>query len=407
MGYAEEKAKLGKNANLIVKSVIAFIVLIVFLWINPFSYNDPTERTVVTGQGGDQKVIFKPGIFWAGFFANEVAYPNQIGIQYKGDSEDLTLTDNTIDIGKTTVAFLGGASATVTGIAQFGLPNDEKTMLDIHNTHKSIQGLVNRRLAPYTQECLSASAQLLTPETHYNGGKAQMAQDYLDQLRGGSYLLEIEKVGIYDSIEKVVKAEYVVRKQRNKDGTPKRKFSSIKEYGITVGDAQITKTIYEDRINQMLGKQIDANTAASVAKQQLMTAQQQALTAKAQGEKKLVETEYAKRVEQTNQVVAAETRVKLAEQTKLEEKTLAEAATYKSQKIKTEADADAYKAARMVSAGLSPQDKAEYEMKTKIGVAEALSKLALPTTYIVGGQNGNTNSLIDALLSTKLIDDKK
>lgn len=390
--------------TLLFKLAVTVFVLIIAIWLNPFSYNDPTERTVVTGQSGDQKVVFKPGIFWAGFFANEASYPNQIGIQYKSDAEDLNLTDNTVDIGKTTVAFLGGASATVTGIAQFGLPNDEKTMLDIHNTHKTIQGLVNRRLAPYTQECLSASAQLLTPETHYNGGKAQMAQDYLDQLRGGSYLLEIEKVGTYDSIEKVVKAEYVVRKQRNKDGTPKRKFSSIKEYGITVGDAQITKTIYEDRINQMLGKQIDANTAASVAKQQLMTAQQQALTAKAQGEKKLVETEYAKRVEQTNQVVAAETKVKLAEQTMLEEKTLAQAATFESQKIKTQADAESYKASRMVSAGLSPWDKADFEMKTKIGVATQLSKISLPTTYIVGGSNGNTNNLLDALLSSKLIE---
>lgn len=392
------------NKNLITKLSIGVIGLVLCLWLNPFSYNDPTERTVVTAQSGDQKVVFKPGIFYAGFFAKEEAYPNQIGIQYKEATENLNLVDNTVDIGQTTVAFLGGASATVTGIAQFGLPNDEKTMLDIHNTHKSIQGLVNRRLAPYTQECLSASAQLLSPETHYNGGKAQMAQDYLDQLREGSYLLEIEKIGTYDSIEKVVKAEYVVRKQKGKDGAPKRKFSSIKEYHITVGDAQITKTTYEPRIITMLGKQIDANTAASVAKQQLMTAQQQALTARAQGEKKLVEVEYAQKVNQTNQVVAAQTKVQLQEQYKLEQKAASEAAEYAAKVVKTEADAEAYKNRQLVSAGLSPWDKADFEMKTKIGVATAISKLTLPATFIQGGNSGNTNGLIDALLSTKLIE---
>lgn len=393
------------NKNLIIKGGIAILALLIFLWVNPWSYNDPTERTVVTSQSGDQKVVFQPGIYYSGLFSIEAIYPNQIGIQYKGDVEDLTLIDNTVDIGRTTVGFLGGASATVTGIAQFGLPNDEKTMLEIHNTHKSIQGLVNRRLAPYTQECLSASAQLLSPETHYNGGKAQMAQYYLDQLKSGSYLLEIKKVSVYDSIEKVVKSEYIIEKQLDKNGTPKRKFSSIKEYGITVGDAQITKTIYEDRINVMLGKQIDANTAASVAKQQLMTAQQQAQTAKAQGEKKLVETEYAKKVEQTNAVVAAETKVKLAEQNKFEQKMAAEAAEFAAKKVRTEADAEAYKNRQLVSSGLSPWDKADFEMQTKVKIAEAMAKTTWPQTYIIGN-GGSSNPIMDAMLTTQFLNKK-
>lgn len=393
----ENNKKLFKNIALGVG------ILILFLWLNPFSYNDPTERTVVTGQSGSQKVVFTPGLYFAGFFAREEAYPNQIGIQYKAEAEDLTLVDNTVDIGKTGVSFLGGASATVTGIAQFGLPNDEKTMLEIHNVHRSIKGLINKRLAPYTQECLSASAQLLTPEEHYNGGKAQMAQNYLDQLKGGSYLLEIDKISTYDTLEKTMKSEYVVKKQLDKNDIPKRKFSSIKEYGISIGDAQITKTIYEDRINNMLGKQIDANTAASVAKQQLMTAQQQALTAKAQGEKKLVETEYLKKVDQTNQVVAAETKVKLQEQYKFEQKMAAEAAEFSSKAVRINADAEAYKASRLVQAGLSPLDKAEYDLNKYKAYCEALGKITLPINYFAGGNgSGSQNDLLNALLVSKL-----
>lgn len=392
-----------KKIVVIVASVVGFLIM---LWINPWSYNDPTERTVVTTQGGSQKVVFTPGIFYSGFFAKEKKWPNRIGVQHKGDTEDLNLVDNTVDIGKTSVSFLGGATATLTGIAQFNLPNDEKSMLEMNNTHGSVEGLVKLRLAPYTIECLSASAQLLTPEMHYNGGKAQMGQDYIDQLRNGAFLLESNKVVKYDSIEKEYKSEYIVEKQVDKNGTPKRKFSSIKAYNITVGDAQITKTDYEVRIVNMLGKQIDAATAASIAKQQYITAQQQAQTAKAQGEKRLVETEYAKKVDQTNQVVAAETKVKLQEQYKLEQKAAAEAAVFAGQKKRTDADADAYAARQAVAAGLSPWDRAQFEKDTKIGVAEALSKIQLPATYMTGN-NGNGNSMLEAILGVKLLESAK
>ena len=49
----------------------------------------------------------------------------------------------------------------------------------------------------------------------------------------------------------------------------------------------------------MLKKKIDAATMASVSKQRLMTAEQQKLTAKAEGERKLTEIEYVQKQEQT------------------------------------------------------------------------------------------------------------
>lgn len=408
MGYQEEKAKLGKNANLLIKGAAALFIFLVLIWINPFSYNDPTERTVVTGQGGGQKVVFEGGVYWAGFFAKEVSWPNRISVAYKAATPSEKMdSEKTFDIGKVNIRFNDATTADLTGIVQYRLPSTEKEMLEMHNTHGTPEALVKRRLAPYTQECLQSSSQLMSSEMCYSGGRAQMVQDYLDQLKNGAFLLKVSMVNVYDSLDKENKKVYEVVIKTDKDGHPQRKFSSIKEYGIAIDDAQITDVDYQQQVDNLLTKKIEAAAAAAVAKQQLMTAQQQAQTAKAQGEKKLVETEYAKKVEQTNQVVAAETKVKLAEQYKAEQKTLSEAATYEAQVVRTNADAEAYKNQRLVSAGLSPWDKADFEMKTKIGVATALSKVALPTTYIQGGQNGNTNSLIDALLSTKLIDKDK
>lgn len=394
-----------KGQNLLVKGIVSFILLLIFLWINPFSYNDPTERTVVTGQAGGQKCVFEGGLYWSGFFSKEVSWPNRISVAYKAATPSEKMDDEkTFDIGKVNIRFNDATTADLTGIVQYRLPSTEKDMLEMHNTHGTPAALVKRRLAPYTQECLQSSSQLMSSEMCYSGGRAQMVQDYLDQLKNGAFLLKVSTVNIWDSIEKANKKTYEVIIKTNKDGVTQRKFSSIKEYGITIDDAQITDVDYQQQVDNMLTKKIEAATAASVSRQQLMTAQQQALTAKAQGEKKLVETEYAKKVDQTNQVVAAETKVKIQEQYKLEQKMAAEAALFEAQVTKTIADAEAYKASRMVSAGLSPRDKAQFEKDTKIGVATAISKLVLPVTYINGGNNGNTSSLIDALLSSKLIE---
>lgn len=393
------------NKKLIYGIGIALVALLFTVTpLNPYEYNDPTERTVVTSQTGDQKVVFSPGIFFAGFFAKTVEWPNQISVSYKDSLSGDRMTDNTIEIGMINIRFNDATTARIAGITQYILPATEKEMLEIHNAHKTPEALVKRRLAPYTQECLQSSGQLMSSEMHYSGGRAQMVQDYLDQLKYGAFLLRINTIDKYDSLEKANRKTYEVAIKTNKDGIPQRKFSSIKEYAINVGDAQITDVDYQSQVDNMLAKKIDAATKASISKQELMTAQQQALTAKAQGEKRLVETEYAQKVNQTNEVVQAETKVKLQEQYKAEQRMAAEAAVFAAQKVKTEADAEAYKASRLVSAGLSPWDKADFEMQTKIGVAKALSGITFPTTYIQGGGSGEKNSFLEALLTTKLLE---
>ena len=53
----------------IILGVIIILSLILFLMLNPFSWNDAGNRTVVERTTGEQIVQFAPGIFYAGFFA--------------------------------------------------------------------------------------------------------------------------------------------------------------------------------------------------------------------------------------------------------------------------------------------------------------------------------------------------
>lgn len=278
--------------------LLTIVIVVVFLIVNPFSWNDAGNRTVVERTNGEQIVQFAPGIFYAGFFAKEKAWPNQISVTYTEEVPKLALEDNGIEVGHIMIRFSDATTANVKGITQFILPGSIEEMILIHNTHRTPQSLVVKRLAPYTKECLQSSAQLMSSEKHYGGGRAQMAQDFMDQLKEGVYLLKTEDIMIYDSMEMEKKRVYRTEIQYDKAGTsPKRKLSSIKEYGITVADAAITDVDYEDKVDEKLVKIIDAVTKSSISKQELMTAQQQTLTAKAKGEQALVEIEYQQKQE--------------------------------------------------------------------------------------------------------------
>ena len=192
----------------IILGVLIILGLILFSMINPFSWNDAGNRTVVERTTGDQIVQFAPGIFYAGFFAKEKEWPNQISVTYQAETPTMELEDNGIEVGKIQIRFSDATTADVKGITQYILPSDEKEMILIHNTHRTPVSLVQKRLAPYTKECLQSSAQLMNSEKHYGGGRAQMAQDFLDQLKDGVYLLRTEENLVYDSLEKEKNRKY-------------------------------------------------------------------------------------------------------------------------------------------------------------------------------------------------------
>lgn len=342
--------------------MIALVALITLIVINPFSVNDAGNRTVVERTNGELKVQFAPGLFYAGFFSKETEWPNQISVLYNDSTPNYDMQDNGIEIGTINVMFSDATTADVKGITQYILPSDDREMILIHSTHRTPQSLVSKRLAPYTKECLQSSAQLMTSEKHYGGGRAQMAQDFLGQLKEGVYLLSVEEKLVYDSLEHDKKRIYETEMQLDpKTKMPRRKVSSVKEYGINVADAAITDVKYQSKVREKLNKIIDATTKSAISKQELMTAQQQTLTAKAKGEQALVEIEYEQKQQQTKSVVEAQTKVLVAEQDKQQQMIAWQGSILEAKKIKELANAEAYaKKAVMIADGALEKKIAAY-----------------------------------------------
>ena len=105
---------------------------------------------------------------------------------------------------------------------------------------------------------------------------------------------------------------------------------------------------------------------------------------------------------QIQQTIEAETEAKVAEFNLIKEKKQYEVELFKAKSKKVSADAQYYENAKLVSAGLTPQEKAEWEFKTAVGVAEQLKELKLPETYIEGGKTGQTGNLLESLIGADL-----
>ena len=120
--------------------------------------------------------------------------------------------------------------------------------------------------------------------------------------------------------------------------------------------------------------------------------QGKAAAAKAKWEQEVIKAQAVTQAQQEKEVAALEVQT----------------AILQAQRIKTDADAESYKNTKLVSAGLTPQQKAQFEKETKIGVAEALSKIQMPSTYMNGGGSGGKSaSMLESLLGVKLLDYKQ
>jgi hypothetical protein len=273
-------------------------------------------------------------------------------------------------------------------------------MISLHVNHRTPESLVMKRLAPYTKSCLQSASQLMSCEKHYSGGRAQMSQDFQNQLNDGPYLLDTKEMVIYDSLEQTRKKVYISKFQYDAQGNPRRKVSSIKEFGITVVDAQPTDIEYDNKIKTRIAKIIEASTKAITSRSDMVTAQQNALTAEAKGKEKLVEIEYEQKQIQTKLVVEAETKVKTAEQDKLEQKIKAEGAEYEARKVKILADAEAYAKQKIMVADGALKQKLETYITVQGFWADAFGKYQgnIVPLYNSGGTSGGTGNAMQEFM---------
>ena len=178
--------------------------------------------------------------------------------------------------------------------------------------------------------------------------------------------------------------------------------NSLKSYGLTVVQAVVTEIDWEATFDNRLQLQKEEVAQTQLEKQQAEREFYRAQKEKAKGEAEKAKERARLEKAQIQQTIAAETEAKVAEFNLIKEKKQYEVEQFKAKSKKVAADAQYYENAKLVSAGLTPQERAEWEYKTAVGVAKELKDLRLPSTYIEGSKSGNNGNLLQSLIGAEL-----
>jgi hypothetical protein len=271
--------------------------------------------------------------------------------------------------------------------------------------------LVNNTLIPTIKEQAIQTGYMYSAQNYISGSAQAFRQTFEEQLKDGAYKV-VKKTykdtsyttSITDSVRtiKEINTRYVVEKVME-NGVPVRIPHEIVKTGIIVNQVIVDRVILDPDYQERLTKQKEESAKRQLEQQKIETAKIAQVRIKAEGERDKEMERVTQERKQVAQLIAIETELK-QEKTSLElAKIQLETAKANSAKAKVKADAQYYTNTKMVQAGLTPQQKAEWEYKTKVGIAQQIKDMNVPKIITSGGGSGG-NGDVNTLIQLKVLE---
>lgn len=281
------------------------------------------------------------------------------------------------------------------------LPTDDKNMEAIQRDFGSEQALISNLVRPTLYKVVTACGPLMSSLESVSETRTDLTAYITDQLNNGVYKTKTSKVEVINEItgEKELRTQAELIPDANAPGGYARQEKSpFSQYGISAGIVSIIDIKYDKATQQQIDAQKAANLSVITAKTQALEAMQKAITIEEQGKATAAQAKWQQEKEKAIAVTKAEQEFEVA---RLE----AEKAKQVALKVKAEGEAKAAANRALVSAGLTPLEKATIEKETAIGIAEALanSKVRWVPEIIMNG-NGANSSAMDAVGLNMMMD---
>lgn len=360
---------------------------------------------------GRMSAVLEQGIKWRGF-AKIDEWQKYIDVKVVGDDIEADKSELEGIMKPVSIRFIDQVTANGYVSLRFELPNDKETFIQLAIKYRTMSNLVNNTIIPTVREQLVNTGYMFAAQNYISGEAQSFRQTFEEQLRDGTYAVKkIEhKDTIFDNIQdedqrkiKEVQTRYQVIKIIE-NGVPKRIPHELSANNVLVSQVIIDRIDLEAAFKQRLEAQRDESAKRQLEQQKIETAKAAQQRIVAEGERDKAAERVAQEKEQVKQLIAIETKLK-QEKTNKELAAIAlETERLKSQQVKVSADAKAYENRQLVSAGLTPQEKAEWEWKTSVGVAAEIAKINFPETMIIADEKNGTplESLIGAAMAKQL-----
>jgi len=383
-----------KKIAAIALSIVGLIVLAVTLPQLVETNNEGYYQIKQAAMTGEISIRSTPGTY-AQMGANIVTYP--ISDIYNFTTDKTGVEDSEVSE-PIMVAFNGGGRAAISGSVKFRLSLVEADQKLLHQDFRGYKAVEHGLIRQTMQEVLNKTAATMKAEESYSSKLAEFTQLAEDQLVSGVYET-IAKVNTSKDSDGNEIIDTVVEIRRGANGQPLiAKKSALLRYKVEIINFTIKGFKYDEKTEAIIAKKQEAEQAKVVARANAERAKQDAITAVETGKAKVAQAEAEALVVKKKAVIEAQKEFEVAEQLKKKAKEESEATLLTE---RAQAEANRLK----VSAGLTPQERAEFDMKTRIGVAAELAKTKFPDNMIIGGQGGNgSTSPIEALGMNALYD---
>jgi len=328
-------------------------------------------------------------------FGNATHYKKSNQFWFSKNGDEGNKEDQSIKI-----RFNDGGHAQISGSVRWYMPTDDKAILKLHTdfgSHIAIEQQLIRQV-------VTKSVYMTGPLMSSKESSAEKRNDLLsfieDQSINGVYKTIQEDVKIHDDLMNTEKTVTMVKIVEENSTPVRQEVSSIKIYNVNLQGLALNSIDYDSEVEDQIRVQQQAYMQVQTAIANSKKAEQAAITTELEGKASAAKAKWEQEVIKAQAITQAQQQKEVAE---LEVQT----AILQAKKSKTEADAESYKNRKLVTAGLTPQQRAQFEKDTKIGVATALANIQLPQTYMGGGSgNGQTASLLESILGVKLLDTK-
>ena len=382
----------------IVMIAVGAIVLIVALCCIGSLAEDVDNKNIVVNQvpiTGEMEVWSQPGLYAQWFGHTTTYYKTEqlwFGAQGQGDPIPVIFND--------------ASDGLIYGSLRVKLPTDREHMLRIQTDYNGMDRLMNDLVRPTVTKVVYASGPLMSAFESYAEKKNDLIEYITDQLNNGVYKTTTKKVETIDPLtgeKKTVNVASLIEDEDAPGGYKRSEKSPFAYYGITIGSddggqVSVSKIAYSDKVNAQIAQQQEANMLIQTSKAKAAAAQQEAIRAEEEGKASAAKAKW-------EQEKIKATEVTKAEQNREVSRLAAEKAEFDKKRIIAEGEAEAAANRAKVAAGLTPQERAEWEYKTKVGVAEAVAGIKLPTVVMGNGQGGNqTMDIMSLKFATDLVE---
>ena len=371
----------GKVAAIIC-GVFALIVLCMMGSIG----EDVKNEQIVVNQypfSGKMSYWTEPGFKWQWFGSTTDYYKTQ---QFWFGGKDVEGNSHGTPI---KVIFNDASVGYIYGSLRVVLPTDVGHLKLIQTAYNGMDRLMNDLVAQNVVKVIYASGPLMSAFESYAEKKNDMVAYITDQLTYGVYKTTVREEDTIDSFtgeSKKVKVASLVADENAPNGYVRSEKSPFTSYGVIIDQVSITEITYDDKVNQQIQTQQQANMSIQTKKAEALAAQQDAIKAEAEGMAAAAKAKWEQEKVKATEVTKAEQEREVA-------RLAAEKAEFDKKRIVAEGQAEAEANRLKVAAGLTPQERAEWGYKTKVGVAEALSKTKWPTIVMSGNQGGGSNAM--------------